>query len=531
MVDGTGTTKYTLDQLERLTESENGNKEKTKYEYNLGNETTKITYPNGKAVTRAFNKDGGLESVTDWSSHLTKVAYNPDSELAGIVFPTETKDEDKYGYNEADQMSEAKMVKSTETLASLVYERDNIGQVKKITSAGLPGEATTEYTYDENNRLTKAGTGAYEYDAANNPTKEGSATNTFNEGDELEKGAGTSYAYNEMGQRIKATPEKGPATTYGYDQAGNMISVSRPKEGEVTSIEDSYTYDGTGLRASQTISGATTHLAWDLAEPVPLLLSDGTNSYIYGPGGLPIEQVSSGGTVLYVHHDQQGSTRLLTGSTGKVEASFTYGAYGALTGRTGTATAPLGYDAQYTNADTGATYLRARSYDSASAQFLSVDPALAITGEPYSYAGDNPVNEADPTGRCGVVCIGGLVLGGVAVVSGVGEVVAGGVIATEGTLGAISAVTGFVSTGVDAKECVGGSRISCVGGVVGAITAGGASAVALGLVTDEAAAGVTAVGLTAGGAGLLGMQPVRLLRLKDSITRQQAAVDNDEVRL
>jgi hypothetical protein len=55
-----------------------------------------------------------------------------------------------------------------------------------------------------------------------------------------------------------------------------------------------------------------------MTEAVPLLLSDGTNSYIYGPGGLPIEQVSSGGTVTYLHHDQAGSTRLLTGLTGTV---------------------------------------------------------------------------------------------------------------------------------------------------------------------------------------------------------------------
>ena len=65
---------------------------------------------------------------------------------------------------------------------------------------------------------------------------------------------------------------------------------------------------------------------------------------------------------------------------------------------TGSATTPLGYDGQYTNSDTGLIYLRARSYDPATAQYLSVDPLAAITGERYSYAGDHPVNEIDPTG-------------------------------------------------------------------------------------------------------------------------------------
>jgi RHS repeat-associated protein len=382
-----------------VTESENGHKEVIKYEHDLANEQTKITYPNTKAVTRAFDKDGRLEKVTDWNTKATKFSYNPDSELTLTTFPTEPKNEDKYAYNDADQMTEVKTLKGTETLAALVYTRDGDGQVKKITSKGLPGAEVTENTYDENSRLTKYGATEYKYDSANNPTKEGSSTNTYNEGDELEKGTGVTYAYDELGERTKTTPEKGPATTYGYDQAGNLTSVERPKEGEVAEIKDSYAYDGNGLRASQTISGTTSYFAWDMSEGLPLILSDGTNSYIYGPSVLPVEQINnSTGTVLYLHHDQQGSTRLLTSSTGAKEASITYDAYGNTTGTTGTAKTPLGYDGQYTSTDSGLIYLWARVYDPATAQFLSVDPVLPITRAPYNYAGDNPLNRSDPTG-------------------------------------------------------------------------------------------------------------------------------------
>ncbi len=80
MTDGTGTTKYEYDQLDRMTESENGHKEKTKYEYNLGNLQAKVTYPNTKAVERAYDKDGRLEKITDWSSNVTKFTYNADSD-------------------------------------------------------------------------------------------------------------------------------------------------------------------------------------------------------------------------------------------------------------------------------------------------------------------------------------------------------------------------------------------------------------------------------------------------------------------
>jgi RHS repeat-associated protein len=87
--------------------------------------------------------------------------------------------------------------------------------------------------------------------------------------------------------------------------------------------------------------------------------------------------ISSEGKVEYLHHDQAGSTRLITGSAGTAEASFTYDGYGNLIGHTGTATTPLGYDAQYTTPDTNLIYLRARTYDPTTAQFLSRDPLAA----------------------------------------------------------------------------------------------------------------------------------------------------------
>jgi RHS repeat-associated protein len=407
MVDGTGTTKYTYDQLDRQTESENGHKEVLKYEYDLADDETKVTYPNKKAVTRAFDKDGRLEKLTDWLTHATKFTYNEDSDLKAIVFPSETKDEDTYAYNDADQMSEVKMKKSTEVLASLVYTRDSDGQVKKITSKGLPGAEVTENTYDENNRLTKYGSTEYKYDSTNNPTKEGSSTNAFNEGDELEKGTGTTYAYDELGERTKTTPEKGGATTYGYDQTGNLTSVERPEIESVPKIEDNYSYDGNSLRASQTISGTTTYFAWDMTEELPLILSDGTNSYIYGPGGLPVEQISGAETPTYLHHDQQGSIRLLTGSAGTVTGKCTYSAYGTSTCE-GASTTPLGFDGQYTSSDTGLIYLRARTYDPSTAQFLSIDPLVAATETPYGYAAENPLAFGDPTGFFSLPLIGSI---------------------------------------------------------------------------------------------------------------------------
>jgi RHS repeat-associated protein len=534
MADGTGTSKYTYDQLDRLTESENGHKEISKYEYDLANEQTKITYPNTKAVTRAFDNAGRLEKVTDWSSNVTKFTYNADSEQMTTLFPSATKDEDTYAYNEADQMTEAKMLKETE-LASLLYTRDNDGQLKKTTSKGLPGAEITENTYDENNRLTKS-TAEYKYDSANNPTTIGTGTYKYDKADELETGPSLTYTYDELGERTKTTPTTGPATTYGYDQAGNLTSVERPKEGEVSEIKDTYAYDGNGLRTSQTISGTTTYLAWDMTEGLPLILSDETNSYIYGPGGIPVEQVSSGGTVTYLHHDQQGSTRLLTGSTGTVTGSTTFDAYGNKTGSTGGSTTPLGYDAQYTNTDTGLIYMRARVYDPTTAQFLTTDPLAGITRTTYNYAGENPLNYYDPTGlfpsfgevlnaggevlEAGVHFVEehpvatGIALGVIAVASGGAALVAVG--AFEATtagevLGATAFVSGATAAGLDASACLQNAGLNgpCVAaglGGLGAVAGLPELAVTAGLVAEPAFQEFTALavgGYFVAGTGVL----------------------------
>ncbi len=401
MKDGTGTTSYSYDQLDRLTEVKDGHGQDIGYKYDLGNRQVEMTYPNGEHASRAYDEDGRLESVSDWLGHTTHFAYDADSNLTRTTFPTSTGDVDEYGYDNADAMSEVKMNKGEEVLVSLGYTHNDDGQLAAATATGLPGESEVSNSYDASGRLTKAGATSYEYDPVGDATATGVGSYAYDHADELETGPSTGYSYDEVGERTEATPSSGPATTYDYDQPGNLTSVGRVAEGESPSLADGYTYDGTGLRAAETIAGTTSYLTWDVSSGLPLLADDGHNSYVYGPGGLPVEQIeNSTGTVQYLHHDQQGSTRLLTGSAGTTQATFSYGPYGGLIESTGTATTPLGYDAQYTSPDNGLIYMWARTYDPTTAQFLSVDPAVAITREPYAYVGDNPLDRADPTGLC-----------------------------------------------------------------------------------------------------------------------------------
>jgi len=130
---------------------------------------------------------------------------------------------------------------------------------------------------------------------------------------------------------------------------------------------------------------------------LPQLITVGSTAYIYDPEGLPLEQIT-GPTVLWLHHDQLGSTRLVTDSNGASQATYSFDAFGNLTSGTGTITMPFGFAGQYRDSESNLYYLRARYYDAGTGQFVSRDPAVASTRSPYSYVSDNPQNGTDPTG-------------------------------------------------------------------------------------------------------------------------------------
>lgn len=159
-----------------------------------------------------------------------------------------------------------------------------------------------------------------------------------------------------------------------------------------------YRYDGDGLMTSRTGAG-TISFVWDHSGGLSLMLGDGTNRYVYGPGETPLEQIDGSGVVTYLHHDAIGSTRMLTEARGAATATFSYTPYGALSGSTGTQTTWFGFAGQYTEREAGIQYLRARFYDPATGQFLTRDPLGPMAGVPYGYANDSPVNYTDPSGQ------------------------------------------------------------------------------------------------------------------------------------
>jgi len=327
------------------------------------------------------------------------------------------------------------------------------------------------WAYDAADRLMKLPTGTtLAYDNADELTTAAPST-----------GSATTYTYDRRGNRITTKIGTAAATTYAYNQANQLISYTTP-----TGSKSIYTYDGTGLRATKTPAGGSKlTMTWDpVSGGVPLLLGDTVSSYIYGPADVPIEQIR-GTTPTWLHGDQLDSTVLITNATGTVADRYSYNPYGQVVTHTGTTTAALQYNGQYADAESGLIYLRARYYDPATGQSITVDPLLSLSAERYGYASGNPLASGDPTGLidwwgvaagvAGGVLVAGTVacmivepcgLAEVAIAVGTSTALAGGVAAgaIEITIPVVVGVTSDVIASAAAGGMIGGLGVAAMTG-------------------------------------------------------------------
>jgi RHS repeat-associated protein len=175
------------------------------------------------------------------------------------------------------------------------------------------------------------------------------------------------------------------------------------------------------LTATGSSSSSVTDSTWDVVSggSIPLNVNDATTvsgtttntSYLYGDllfgGTAPVEQItttSSGATVRYLVSNQTGVQGVFS-SSGVLQELALYSLYGIQTIMSGTRVTPFGYQGSYTDS-TGLIYLIDRYYDPSTDQFLSIDPDVAQTDQPYIYTGDDPLNSCDPLGDL-VTTLGG----------------------------------------------------------------------------------------------------------------------------
>jgi len=180
----------------------------------------------------------------------------------------------------------------------------------------------------------------------------------------------------------------------------------------VSGSTTSFAYDGDDTRASATSGGTTTPYLWDRLSGLPLLVGDGSQSYLHA-GGV-VGSVDGAGAASYALTDGIGSVRGRTDGAGAVVGSSDYDAFGVVRASSGTG-GIFGFAGEQTESATGQLYLRARYYAPGLGRFLSVDPEFPGGGgtqgyNPYPYAGNNPGTWGDPSGR-NPACLAAVVTG------------------------------------------------------------------------------------------------------------------------
>ena len=118
-------------------------------------------------------------------------------------------------------------------------------------------------------------------------------------------------------------------------------------------------------------------------------------------------------TIYYYLHDRLGSVRLLIDSAGNVKKSYTFDPYGNLLENYddgGNIENSYLFTGQFFDNEIDQYYLRSRQYDPSIQRFTSIDPVMGIFQDPltlhqYLYCLNNPTTRWDPSGEFSLVSL------------------------------------------------------------------------------------------------------------------------------
>lgn len=325
------TTAYYPDgRLQSITDALN---QTTSYVYNLTNNTTTITNPDGGVETEQRDANGLLLSRTDPLNHTTTYTYdanrNKISKLNALNQPT------TYTYDANGNQTSV---------------TDALGRTSRATysNVGLPLTTTNPlgavhtFTYDANFNPTGVSDSigtlvSMINDAQGNPT-------TVTDG-----GGGIShFTYDAAGNKLTETDQRGNQTVYTYDAMGRVLTEENARHAlntyvydafgrvrEFTNAKDektTYEYDGNGNRTLQTDPLLRqTRFTYDAANRLTKVTNpdDTTVEYTYNFRGQKLTEKDQLGHITTYTYDLAGQlikTKYVDGS----EVKSSYDALGRL---------------------------------------------------------------------------------------------------------------------------------------------------------------------------------------------------------
>ncbi|WP_433824948.1 DUF6531 domain-containing protein [Actinoplanes sp. CA-015351] len=394
-------TRFSYDQAGRVIGRVDGAGRAVRWAYDASGRVVSIEAGDGSRIT--FRRDllgrpvavreGDLEVTLSWDragrlverrrGGLTmRRRYGPDGERTALTMPDGSST--SYTYDGGGLLSGM----TSPLTGHLAVTRDALGRIVAVDGAD-GRRATWEYagdghlagyafggraarlTRDAGGRITGDGTRAYGYDAAGQLVAVGAKTLEYDPAGRLVRDGERSFSYDAAGQLSESDHE--------YDGSGRRLRDA----------VRAYEWDGFGrlkaVSAGGRVMSVRTDPLGELAEvDGQAVLWDGRPCLI-------------GNTPIAAHGMpwQAGSSQLTPDWQGTVGDGRDEWGAPALTDP------GLGFGGELEFA--GLTWLRNRVYDPSSRAFLSPDPLPAVpgtawSGNPYHYAGNDPLGHADPLG-------------------------------------------------------------------------------------------------------------------------------------
>ncbi len=285
------------------------------------------------------------------------------------------------------------------------YDTIRFKQIKVLNTTY--DERTITYGYDKLSRLLSAGYAGitpsrqytYKYDRAGNRTQQvatigGAPTTTnytFDNANRLTADGTNTYGYDNNGNLTTANG----VGVMTWDRANRLLSATNGV------VNPQYKYDGAGNRIQQTVGANVTKYLLDLQPGLPVVLQETTGStttrYVHSPMGIHMVNEDR-----FMLQDGLGSVRSVVNKAITVQETRQYDPIGNPFSATGTNQTDYGFTGEPTD-DNSLLYLRARYYNPTLGVFMSLDPFEGMADRPmslnsYSYVEGNSTNWTDPSG-------------------------------------------------------------------------------------------------------------------------------------
>jgi YD repeat-containing protein len=276
----------------------------TQWSYNLADLPVWMRYPannsgeQGEMVYYTFNTQMLLDRVYGTDTYVDDTQYDAAGRVTLRELGTNYTLGQTYTYFPWTQQGgrlhslQSGIVLDTDSLQSLSYVYDEVGNVLSITDYNAGGTQTQTFTYDDLDRLSSAvtsgGTGGtyalkdYDYDTQGRLEINGTVTNYYEDTAHIhavsKTSTGNTYSYDQNGNQ---TSHKVSGITYTlvYDAESRLVQIKRGNN-----IQATYTYDGDGNRVKTAVGNTTTTYVGNYLEWECINTNCALKSYYYAAG-------------------------------------------------------------------------------------------------------------------------------------------------------------------------------------------------------------------------------------------------------